>query len=86
MLGRLEDSWISQPFFRFYMQESLRRKKMEHGERRNIMWGQYMARFCMYGLLLLPVAMFIPRLFVYSATKVPAHFKYAVGNVGPTSS
>jgi hypothetical protein len=30
MLDRLEESWLNQPYYRYYMQEDLRQTKMEY--------------------------------------------------------
>lgn len=86
MLTRMEDSWLSQPFYKFYMNENLRRRKMEHGARRNNMWANYIRNFSFYGLLTLPLIAIIPRFFVYSATNVPTFHKYPVPDSDPSSS
>jgi hypothetical protein len=32
MLDRLEESWLNQPYYRYYMQEDLRQTKMEYAQ------------------------------------------------------
>ncbi len=42
MLDKIEDSWLKQPYYRYYMQEDIRRNKMEYASYNlNVSWITY---------------------------------------------
>jgi hypothetical protein len=76
MIKRLEDDWLAQPFYKYYMNENLRKRKIEHGRNRNRMWSDFLLNFAFYAVLMSPVTIFVNRFFKFSSTKVPTFFQY----------
>lgn len=42
------------------------------------MWLQWLNKFAFYGILMLPVALWVGKFTRYTPSKVPAHFKYTI--------
>lgn len=75
-IRKLEDDWLAQPFYKYYMNENLRKKKMEHGRLRNRMWSDFLLNVTWYGILVSPLVLLVNRFYRFSATRVPTFFQY----------
>lgn len=74
-MRKLTDDWIAQPSFKYYMNENLRKRKLEHGRERNRMWSDFLLNAAYYGLLVTPVVILLNRFYRFSATRVPVFFQ-----------
>lgn len=61
---KLEQSWLKQPQYKFYMNESLRQPKMEYAGRINTVYSQFFFYTAMGAIALVPFSLLARRFFV----------------------
>jgi len=63
-IKRLEESWLNQPYYKYYMNESLRIPKMAYAERINKAYKKYWQNFSIITFCILPFTVLSKRFFV----------------------
>lgn len=64
-LGRLEKSWADQPYYKYYMNESLRQPKLAYSDRINKVYSSFWFNMAISFAVLAPLAMLSRRFFVF---------------------
>ena len=75
MIERFEREFLAQPSYRLYMNEALRKTKLEHGDHLNKVRQRFLFNFCLGAIISAPFIILSARFFHRRGTGVPFFFR-----------
>lgn len=79
-LNNLQKSWLNQPYYKYYMNESLRTPKIAFSENLNSVYRHLAFNFIVSVVALAPVALFARRFFI-TRSGIPLTYVYNIYNI-----
>ena len=67
MLDKIEDSWLKQPYYRYYMQEDIRRNKMEYASYNLNTRRKFLLNCLLVSLFTLPLAYYTRKYYTFNS-------------------